>query len=56
VLVNKPSKNQFLISEPKQWLKYATKEVLKIVQASFNPSGISSTKASDFERNLDLKI
>jgi len=46
-----------LISEPKQWLNYAKKEVLKIVQASFNFFlGIYSTKGSDFERNLDLKI
>ena len=36
VHVNKPSTNQFLISEPKHWLNYATKEVLKIVQAYFN--------------------
>ena len=34
--VNNKFLNQFLISEPKQWLNYATKEVSKIVQASFN--------------------
>jgi len=28
--------NEFLISEPKQLLNYATKEVSKIVQASFD--------------------
>jgi len=36
LFINKPSTNQFLISEPKQWLNYAKKEILKIVQASFN--------------------
>ena len=36
VHVNKPSTNQFLIAEPKLWLNYATKEVLKIVQAYLN--------------------
>ena len=36
VHVNKRSTNQFLISEPKHWLNYATKEVSKIVQAYFN--------------------
>jgi len=36
VHVNNPSTNHFLISEPKQRLNYATKEVLKPVQALFN--------------------
>jgi len=30
--VKKPNTNQFLISEPKQWLGYATKDVSEIVQ------------------------
>jgi len=57
VHVNKPSANQFLISEQKQWLNYATNEVLKLCKfllISF--AGISSTTASKFDRNLDLKI
>jgi len=35
VHVNKPSSNQFLTSELNQRLNYASKEVLKVVQASF---------------------
>ena len=34
--VNKPRANQFLTSEPKLRLIYATREILKIVQASFD--------------------
>ena len=34
--VNKPSTNQFLVSELKQWIIYARKEVSRILQASFN--------------------
>jgi len=36
VHVNKSSTNLLLISEPKQWLGYATKDVSEIAQASFN--------------------
>jgi len=36
VRVNKLSTNQFLISEPKQWLVHATREVLQYVLASFD--------------------
>jgi len=57
VHVNKPSTNKVLISEPKQWLRYSTKEVLKIVQASFNLLWVFlPQKLPIFEINLDLEI
>jgi len=57
VHADKPSSKQFLTSKPTQWLNYASQEVLQIMQAPFNfPLGLSSTKASDFKRSLDLKI
>jgi len=46
-----------LISKPKQWLKFATKEVLKYVQASFNSLWVFlPQKLPILKKNLDLKI
>jgi len=56
VHVNKLSKNQFLISEPLQWLSYAKKHTFKIVQAAFDILWVLFVYKLRFWKNLDLKI